>query len=200
MAKTIDLTPTWAGILPALLAVIQDGNSEGKRQAEIELRRLAQVADKFVEQFPNGFDAWHETHFEIVSYLNRTVDQDGTFANSTMHTQGTGGLYTVAESLTNEFERQHKGREWDGDFFDTLEAWLQSQEEGPTVNYKGIDYTPAQIKAMREWAKDCQWAEDQGSDFIDELDDLQILKGVAQHYGGGLAQFVIDCEPVKVTA
>lgn len=64
------------------------------------------------------------------------------------------------------------------------------------TTYKGILYSPEQISAMRDWAKDCQWGEDQSSDFIDELTDTQILKGVQQHYSGGLAQFVIDCVPV----
>lgn len=58
-------------------------------------------------------------------------------------------------------------------------------------------FTPDQIKAMRDWAKDCQWAEDSDSDFIDELTDLQVIKGVASNYAGGLPQFIIDCEPVN---
>lgn len=44
---TIDLTPTWAGILPALIAVIRDGTPEGQRLALEELRRMADAADRF---------------------------------------------------------------------------------------------------------------------------------------------------------
>jgi hypothetical protein len=45
--ETIDCTPTWEGVLPALLAVIQDGNAEGKRTAIAELRNMAKAADQF---------------------------------------------------------------------------------------------------------------------------------------------------------
>lgn len=44
--KTIDLTPTWSGLLPALIAVIQNGKPEGQRLAIEELRRMAQAADQ----------------------------------------------------------------------------------------------------------------------------------------------------------
>ena len=68
------------------------------------------------------------------------------------------------------------------------------------TTYNGKDYTAEQISAMRDWAKDCQWAEDQGTEFIDELTDLQVIAGVEKHYDGGLEQFVIDCVPMPITA
>jgi hypothetical protein len=43
--RTIDCTPTWAGVLVPLLAVIQDGTAEGRRLAIVELRRMAALAD-----------------------------------------------------------------------------------------------------------------------------------------------------------
>lgn len=46
---TVDLTPTWSGILPALLAVLEDGNAEGKKIAKDELKKMAKVADMYVE-------------------------------------------------------------------------------------------------------------------------------------------------------
>jgi hypothetical protein len=50
MTKTVDLTPTWSGILPALLAVIANGETvEARKAAEAELRRMAAIADKYVE-------------------------------------------------------------------------------------------------------------------------------------------------------
>ena len=47
--ETIDLTPTWAAVLPALLAVIEDGTDEGRKMAREELARMAQAADKYNE-------------------------------------------------------------------------------------------------------------------------------------------------------
>ena len=52
-AETIDLTPTWAQILPALLAVVQDGTPEGQRAAVTELQRMAQAADRLNAAAPD---------------------------------------------------------------------------------------------------------------------------------------------------
>lgn len=43
--KSIDMTPTWQGVLPVLLAGLEDGTAEGKRLARIELKRMAEAAD-----------------------------------------------------------------------------------------------------------------------------------------------------------
>ena len=48
--KTIDITPTWRGILPLLLAAITSGTHEGRRNAEIELQRMADLADRYVAE------------------------------------------------------------------------------------------------------------------------------------------------------
>lgn len=48
--RTIDITPTWSDILPALLAIIANATTyEARKAAEDELRRMARLADKFVE-------------------------------------------------------------------------------------------------------------------------------------------------------
>lgn len=44
-AKTIDITKTWAGMLPLLMAAITDGTANGQRTAKEELARMAQAAD-----------------------------------------------------------------------------------------------------------------------------------------------------------
>jgi hypothetical protein len=46
--KTIDLTPTWTEILPALLA-IWDKSDGGKNIAMGELRKMAKLADLYNE-------------------------------------------------------------------------------------------------------------------------------------------------------
>lgn len=50
----IDLTPTWTGILPSLLLVLEHGTEEGKRTARGELSKMARFADKYVEQSEFG--------------------------------------------------------------------------------------------------------------------------------------------------
>ena len=47
--KTVDLTPTWQGILPALLNLLQSDNLKSRQTAESELRRMAGLADGYVE-------------------------------------------------------------------------------------------------------------------------------------------------------
>lgn len=47
--ETIDLTPTWAAVLPILLAAVEDGTAEGRKIAREELARMAGLADKYVE-------------------------------------------------------------------------------------------------------------------------------------------------------
>ena len=48
-SKTVDLTPTWQGILPALLDLVRSDNYKTREIAERELHRMAGLADGFVE-------------------------------------------------------------------------------------------------------------------------------------------------------
>lgn len=43
----LDVTPTWADILPALLTLLDRGGAEGQKTAREELARMAQAADKW---------------------------------------------------------------------------------------------------------------------------------------------------------
>lgn len=47
--ETIDCTPTWGWAVNYLLVAYRDGNAEGKKLAEIELKKMAAFADKYVE-------------------------------------------------------------------------------------------------------------------------------------------------------
>ena len=46
--ESIDLTPTWSGMLRLLLAAYEGGTFEGRKAAEGELTRMAALADKHV--------------------------------------------------------------------------------------------------------------------------------------------------------
>ncbi len=48
MAKYIDATPSWEGILPYLITIMERGSHEGQRLAREELHRMAQLADAAV--------------------------------------------------------------------------------------------------------------------------------------------------------
>lgn len=47
--KTIDMTPTWSEILGTVLVVLRDGDAEGKKFAVEELKRMAILADRYVD-------------------------------------------------------------------------------------------------------------------------------------------------------
>lgn len=87
-------------------------------------------------EFPNGFNNWHETHYFISIHVDQTEEVEGTLAFRRRERQGMGALWELAEELTNEFERLHEGRAWDGEWMDELEQWLISknaQEKSPLV-------------------------------------------------------------------
>lgn len=46
-AETIDMTPTWAAVLPIYIACLEDGTEAGKRAAREELARMAAAADRW---------------------------------------------------------------------------------------------------------------------------------------------------------
>lgn len=44
-SNTVDVTPTWADVLPAYVAVLQSGNADGRKVACYEMRNMARAAD-----------------------------------------------------------------------------------------------------------------------------------------------------------
>ena len=78
-------------------------------------------------EFVNGFDNWHETHYQIVRAINYNEDIKGTITNNIASESGTGELMRLAETLTNEFEALHKEREWDGEWFDEIDEFLEGK-------------------------------------------------------------------------
>lgn len=47
MSETIDMPPTWQGVLPILLASLEDGTHKGKEIARKEFANMAKAADKW---------------------------------------------------------------------------------------------------------------------------------------------------------
>lgn len=45
--KTIDITPSWEGVLPTLLILLADAGKEGKKVAHEELLKMARAADLY---------------------------------------------------------------------------------------------------------------------------------------------------------
>jgi hypothetical protein len=83
-----------------------------------------------MKEFPNGFASWQETHYEVVAAITSIALDDDNKDNlvyKTYREDGLGGLYELAEDLTDEFELLNKDREWDGEFFDEIERFLDEK-------------------------------------------------------------------------
>ena len=79
--------------------------------------------------FPNGFESWHETHFEVVQFICSLEDgfsSRGDKVDSVREAMGIGGIYELAEDWTDEFEEKYKGCIWgeDEEYFDVIEDFL----------------------------------------------------------------------------
>lgn len=60
---TIDLTPTWTAVMPALCCTLENGTPEGKKLAREELMDLAKKVDEMnakSKEQPKGHPAWRE--------------------------------------------------------------------------------------------------------------------------------------------
>lgn len=84
MREIIDPTPSWADVAPMLIAVIEDGSSEGRLNARKELRRMGEILDAHnealqrVKQYDAGLDAKQEAptgddYNEVLSLLGITT-------------------------------------------------------------------------------------------------------------------------------
>lgn len=77
---------------------------------------------------------WAEAHFEIVSYLIKTDENDDIIsktAYSRFIEEGHGGLWELAYEWTTEFMAQHKDTEWgkSDDWTETMEAFFIGKEK-----------------------------------------------------------------------
>ena len=90
------------------------------------------------KHFPNGFQNWQETHYEVVSmisYQTRLPDnQMSDLIRDIYAAQGTGGMWELAEQLTDEFEALNEGRHWDGQYFDEIEEFVSNKFKGVSTN------------------------------------------------------------------
>jgi hypothetical protein len=70
------------------------------------------------------FNSWQETHFEMVAHIQSSVDHP-CFVADTHESEGRGGLYLLAEELTDEFEEIHKNTDWkEENYIDEIEIFL----------------------------------------------------------------------------
>lgn len=65
-----------------------------------------------------------EAYFEFSAEIMRLADQGGNKISDLYQEQGRGSMWELAEELTNSFMEQNKDREWDGEFFDEVDSFI----------------------------------------------------------------------------
>ena len=88
----------------------------------VELTWVIRHADKYANA--DKLESWHETHYEVVSYIEERETSSQTIKDI-WESQGRGGIYELAKNLTDEFEMHNANRAWDGEFFDEIREFLE---------------------------------------------------------------------------
>lgn len=81
-----------------------------------------------MKHFPNGFNNWIQTHFEIVTAIAIELRKDypSGKVGKIYDAQGTAGMYELAENLTDEFEALYEGKEWYDEYLHTIDAFISN--------------------------------------------------------------------------
>ena len=84
-----------------------------------------------IPDFPNGFESWQKTHFEVVEVLCFMRDleeekQPKSFSELIDRT-ATEGMYNLALQLTNKYEEQTKGKKREQSLFDEIESFVWTE-------------------------------------------------------------------------
>lgn len=99
---------------------------EAKDFANDQFGVLSTYLKQGTKDFPNGFTSWIETYFEFVNLIN--LNSESKFVNSRRQTQGIGGIYELAEELTDEYEKFFEDEDYaEIDFFDTITKYFETK-------------------------------------------------------------------------
>ena len=84
-----------------------------------------------IPPFPNGFESWQKTHFEVVEvlcYIRSLEEGKQPKSFSEMLDQSASDeLYHLALELTNKFEEQTTGRKRERFLFDEIEDYVWNE-------------------------------------------------------------------------
>ncbi|MFV0605769.1 MAG: hypothetical protein ACK5NK_08010 [Niabella sp.] len=83
--------------------------------------------------FPNGFESWQKTHYEVVEVLTyfRELDEDRQPKkfSEMVNRSGTDKLYKIAIELTDKFEKQHPSGTGEQTLFDAIEEFFLEEKD-----------------------------------------------------------------------
>lgn len=81
------------------------------------------------KHFPNGFESWRDTYYQVVAEI--VIQQTSLYTSDrVIECQEAGGTFSLVElasELTDKFEALNEGREWDGEYFDAVEDFLDKE-------------------------------------------------------------------------
>jgi hypothetical protein len=81
-----------------------------------------------IPNFPNGFESWQKTHFEVVEVLCYLRDlEEGKKSKNfaeLVDRSATEEMYNLALTLTNKYEEQTKDRKREQSLFDEIEDFV----------------------------------------------------------------------------
>ena len=84
-----------------------------------------------IPNFPNGFESWQRTHFEVVEVLvyirNLEEDKNPKKFSEVLDQSASDEMYQLALNLTNKFEEQSKENERTRNLFDEIEDFVLNE-------------------------------------------------------------------------
>ena len=113
-----------------------DSREEAREKAfEHDFHGTEEVLSTDYEVNGESESEYRETYFEMVAYIMEEVDKTRGIAHHRHGQQGRGGLYELAEELTDEFQLLYGDTEWGSDdtdetnYAEKLEQFLDLKEE-----------------------------------------------------------------------
>ena len=87
-----------------------------------------------IPDFPNGFESWQKTHFEVVEVLvyirGLEEDKKPKGFSEALDQSASEELYNLALNLTNKYEEQTKGKIRKLNLFDEIEDFVWNELKG----------------------------------------------------------------------
>jgi hypothetical protein len=84
-----------------------------------------------IPDFPNGFESWQKTHFEVVEVLvyirGLEEDKQPKGFSEALDQSATDEMYKLALDLTNKYEEQSKGKQRTQTLFDEIEVFVHEE-------------------------------------------------------------------------
>ncbi len=113
------------GSIESLRVFIKETDADHHYNSILQKDRKANVVWGRTEI--EGLESYLETHYEMVQAITmeHIKDEPQGVVRDRHDAQGHGGLYELAEELTDKFEKENELTQWDGEFFETIEQFVE---------------------------------------------------------------------------